>query len=84
MYHHGMTKPPSTPTRTSPKFDLRLPDDMRERVALAAKRDGRSMNSQVVAYVAAGLGGADAMTQSIQEIEKKLDRLIQAIEKKIK
>lgn len=80
MYHHGMTKPPPTPTRTSPKFDLRLPDDMRERVAIASKRDGRSMNSQVVAYVAAGLDNADALMDAIQRVEKKLDSLIESIE----
>lgn len=69
-----MTDTPSKPGRTSPKFDLRLPDDMRARVADAAKREGRSMNSQLVSYVEAGLGGYSAkeMAESIREIKSAI------------
>lgn len=69
-----MSKIPSAPSRTSPKFDLRLPDDMRARVADAAKRNGRSMNAELVAYVEAGLGGFSAAetANSIQDIKKAI------------
>lgn len=77
-----MTKPPSTPTRTSPKFDLRLPDDMRERVALVAKEEGRSMNSQIVAYVAEGLDRSNQTARSLKDINDKLDRLMELVASK--
>ncbi len=34
--------------RESDKFNLRLPDGMRDRIAEAAKASGRSMNSEIV------------------------------------
>lgn len=37
-----------TSSRNADKFVVRLPDGLRERIAEAAKRDGRSMNSQIV------------------------------------
>src|SRR5690606_6856387 len=78
-----MTKPPASPTRQSPKFDLRLPDDMRAQVALAAKREGRSMNSQIVAYVRAGLEGMDPteVVRSIKDIDEKVARVLHLLER---
>ena len=38
-----------TVTRDSDKFMLRLPDGMREQIAVVAKENNRSMNAEVVA-----------------------------------
>jgi len=35
--------------RDDPKFMLRLPDGMREKIAVEAKENGRSMNAEIVA-----------------------------------
>ena len=47
---------------------------MRERVAEAAAREGRSMNSQLIAYVEAGLGGytSKETAESIREIKSAI------------
>lgn len=36
------------PSRTADQFQLRLPDGMRERIADEAKKNGRSMNAEIV------------------------------------
>jgi len=73
---------PSRPTRKSPKYDLRLPDDMRARVTEAANRNGRSMNEELIAYVEAGLSGLTARETAlairnieavVMDIKKRLD-----------
>jgi plasmid stability protein len=51
-----MKNPP--PSRTADQFVVRLPEGMRDRVAAAAKANGRSMNAEIVAILAAGLDGA--------------------------
>ena len=53
------------------KFNLRFPDGMRDRVAEAAAREGRSMNTQLIAYVEAGLDGYSTkeMAESIRDIK---------------
>lgn len=40
-----MKKPPS---RTADQFVVRFPDGMRDRIAEAAKRNGRSMNAEII------------------------------------
>lgn len=44
-----------SPSRAADQFLVRLPEGMRERVAEAAKSNGRSMNAEIVALLSAGL-----------------------------
>lgn len=69
----------SEPAKKYEKFDLRLPLGMRKRVAEAAKASGRSMNAELVFYVATALNSA-VTARSLKNIEDKLDRLLEAIE----
>lgn len=39
----------SPPSRTAEQFIVRFPDGMRDEIAAAAKRHGRSMNAEIVA-----------------------------------
>lgn len=48
-----MAEEKSQPNRDSDKFMLRFPDDMRERIADAAAKNGRSMNSEIIARLQA-------------------------------
>lgn len=43
--------------REDPKFMLRLPGDMRDRIAEAAKANNRSMNAEIVARLEATFSG---------------------------
>lgn len=73
---------PST-NRDSDKFVLRLPDGMRERIAEEAKKNSRSMNSEIVARLEVSLSGrvaggepiADATTELI--VERVLRKLME-------
>jgi hypothetical protein len=51
-YASRMTKPPA-PSDLADKFMLRMPDGMRDRVAAAARKNGRSMNAEIVARLEA-------------------------------
>lgn len=53
-----MTKPSPPPSRTADQFVVRLPDGMRDKIAEAAKANGRSMNAEIVAR----LGAAEGMS----------------------
>lgn len=43
------------PSWESPSFNVRFPDGVREKVKELAKREGRSMNSQIVKFIELGL-----------------------------
>lgn len=47
LYAAAMSSLP--PSRTAPKIMIRLPEGMRELIAEAAERNGRSMNAEIVA-----------------------------------
>ena len=49
-------------TRESDKFMLRLPEGMRDRIAEAAKANGRSMNAEIVARLHASFEAPEAKT----------------------
>lgn len=57
----------SSTGRDSEKFNLRLPDGMRERIAQAAKANNRSMNSEIVARLEASFseGGIDELAREL-------------------
>lgn len=44
----GMTAMSKFPSQLQDKFNLRFPDGMRDAIAERAKRNGRSMNSEIV------------------------------------
>ncbi|CAJ0737809.1 DNA-binding protein [Ralstonia mannitolilytica] len=43
-----MKKPAQPPSRTADQFVVRFPDGMRDRIAVAAKASGRSMNAEII------------------------------------
>lgn len=43
-------------SRTADKFVVRLPDGLREQIAVVAKENHRSMNSQIISVLERGLG----------------------------
>lgn len=52
------------PSRTAPQFVVRMPDEaFRDRLAEAAKGNGRSMNAEIVALLERGLNGASAWNE---------------------
>ncbi|WP_199520063.1 Arc family DNA-binding protein [Fulvimarina endophytica] len=59
--------------RTNDKIMLRVPDGMREAIKARADANGRSSTAEIVAIIAAALGGE---TDRLARIEEKLDRLI--------
>ena len=56
-----MTKYPS---QLQDKFTLRLPDGMRDAIAERAKRNGRSMNSEIVQILQETLDTDKAISES--------------------
>lgn len=80
-------KTPVAP-RGSAQFNLRMPDDLRDRIEAAARKSGRSMNTEIVVRLVesleAGKGAApDAAVAAVRdEIGPKLDRILQLLEKK--
>ena len=52
-------------TRESDKFMLRLPDGMRDKIAEAAKNNGRSMNAELVARLQESFMDLPRMTEAI-------------------
>lgn len=64
-------KPPA-PSDLADKFQLRLPEGMRERIAASARESGRSMNSEIVAR----LQEAFRSDAAAERIEQKLDALL--------
>ncbi|WP_369650227.1 MULTISPECIES: Arc family DNA-binding protein [unclassified Variovorax] len=65
------------PSDAAAKFMVRLPGDMRERLALAAKSNSRSMNSELVQRLQDSLDG----TAGLRFPEETLDRLRKAAKK---
>lgn len=74
-----MTKYPS---QMQDKFNLRFPDGMRDAIAERAKKNGRSMNSEIVQIIQDALDaasgivrtGSDDADRELQEMLVKLRR----------
>ncbi|TAL90937.1 MAG: Arc family DNA-binding protein [Candidimonas sp.] len=79
-----MAKSIGSVTHKSDKFNLRLPDGMRERVAQEARRKGRSMNSELVSYIEAGLKGVEtaSLVESIKNIESDIADIKELLSKR--
>ena len=86
-----MTKAPH-PSAVADKVMLRLPPGMRDRLAVAAKENGRSMNSEIVSRLEKSLDqfktieelvekvkNLDEVWTAIWELEKELDRQLKYI-----
>lgn len=67
-------KSPVAP-RGSAQFNLRLPEDLRDRIAAEAKLAGRSMNTEIVTRLIASLDGN-------RDVSAKLDRILALLERK--
>lgn len=69
--------------KASEKFNLRLPDGMRDQIRTATARSGRSMNSEIVARLRATfdmddpdlVGTMERLISAVQSLEKKLDKI---------
>ena len=61
---------------------IRMPEGMRDRLAEAAKANGRSMNSEVIARLDASLdaesddGSFAKLQQTLQDLKASLDKAI--------
>lgn len=68
------------PSETAPRFMVRLPDDMRDRLKAAAKENNRTMNAEIVARLERSFRepaatGGEALVRRLEKIEKRLDTL---------
>lgn len=79
-------KTPVVP-RGSAQFNLRLPDDLRDRIEATARKNGRSMNTEIVARLMESLeveqgDDTDATVQAVrQALGPQLDRILALLEK---
>ncbi|RWB94627.1 MAG: Arc family DNA-binding protein [Mesorhizobium sp.] len=64
--------PKISPSDLVDKFVLRMPDGMRERIAIEAHRNGRSMNAEIIEV----LDREFPVAPSIEEIFEQVDFLI--------
>lgn len=53
------------PSRTSDQFSVRFPDGMRDEIARSAKDNGRSMNAEIIARLAATSGAKVTPAESL-------------------
>lgn len=85
----GQVQGSARPLRSSAaQFKLRLPDELRDRIQAEAARNGRSMNTEIVARLAASLeagqgAGTDATIDAVRKaLGPHLDRILALLEKK--
>ena len=70
------------PSQLQDKFNLRFPDGMRDAIAERAKKNGRSMNSEIVQILQDALDAGEKSTSFVHSIDAKefhriLDRVIE-------
>lgn len=65
-------------SRGSAQFNLRLPDELRDRIQTEAARNGRSMNTEIVARLMESL--EEGASGRIKDLEAKLDRILALLE----
>lgn len=66
------------PPRTPP-YGLRLPPDLKERIAKAAQESKRSMNAEIVARLEASFGG-QAVEARLAGLERLIDEILRSPE----
>ncbi|MCI0207001.1 UNVERIFIED_ASMBLY: Arc family DNA-binding protein [Cronobacter sakazakii] len=63
------------PSQEMDRFNLRFPEGMREAIAERAKRNGRSMNSEIIQIIEDTLNRDNLINAAVDEnISDKLDR----------
>ena len=67
------------PSQTQDKFTVRFPDGLRDAVAERAKRNGRSMNSEIIDMLSNSLHVSSVEEQNIEHALSQLSR--EAVEK---
>lgn len=72
--------PQDTPSRHLDQFLVRFPDGMRGAIAEAAKKNGRSMNSEIVNRLAESLAGEMLQPQALKELRGMLSMLLKEID----
>ena len=70
---------PKKPAQTQDKYILRLPDGMRARIADVAKRNGRSINAEIIYWLDLSLR-AEEQSKSKQGTLASLDSLRLAVQ----
>lgn len=54
---------------------MRMPEGMRDRLARAARENARSINSEIVAMLEAGLAREDRLLDTVESIKATVDEL---------
>lgn len=69
---------PAPPTHIT----IRLPDGLRDRIKKLATRNGRSANSEIVAFIEQGIKKPTEADERLARIEAKLDALLSRMDGK--
>jgi hypothetical protein len=67
--------PQASPSRDQNKFIVRLPEGMRNRIAEAAKANGRSMNAEIVSALAERYPARSPLEEAVRRIARLLPSL---------
>ncbi len=80
-----MTKAPA-PSDLADKVMLRLPPGMRDRIAVAARETGRSMNAEIVSRLEKSLDQFKTLEQLVAEVEqsRELWGRVEELERKLR
>lgn len=67
------------PSELADRFQVRMPEGLRDRIAKAAEANNRSMNAEIVARLEGSFSGTSAEAKEIAEIAAKtaIDSLLQ-------
>ncbi|MFC4339638.1 Arc family DNA-binding protein [Cupriavidus numazuensis] len=63
-------------TREDPQLKLRLPAELKEKLAAAAAESGRSINAEVVGRLVASFEGRGDLETRLQEMSEKIAYLL--------
>lgn len=70
------------PSQLAERFQIRLPDGMRDRIRQAAEENGRSMNAEIVHRLEASFPQSDVMSRATPDEQKEiLDAAVNLIKK---
>ena len=58
--------------RTDPQFNVRMPADLKEKIEEAAKKNGRSMNAEIVYRLQQSIDDGYVNTGGIQQMEFRI------------
>jgi len=68
----AMSKKPY-PSQTQERFIVRMPDGLRDRIAMAAKESGRSMNSEIVRALEAEFPEEPSIDEIASDLSKSVE-----------